>query len=343
MLRRAVPFALVLVLPCSTAGAQWTTLQSGTTASLRGLSVVDGRTAWASGQRGTVVHTSDGGATWQLDTVPGAGRLDLRAIHARNARVAHVAATAGRIFRTTDGGRTWSLRYQTSDTSVFLDAIDFWDDRNGIALGDPMGGRFFLLLTTDGGDTWREAPLERRPEARTGEAAFAASGSPMIVSGTSDIWIGSGGLAARLHHSHDRGATWHTLDAPHPTGASAGTFALTVTPQAIISVGGDYQLADSTRQVAGAYPLTNGVPGPAVAATAGPRGFRSGVAAARAGTGWTVISVGTNGSDVSRDGGRTWQPFDPTGFHAVRAAADGTFFASGSEGRLAVYRAPGRP
>ena len=39
---------------------------------LRGLSVVSPTVVWASGQRGTVVHTRDGGAHWTRDTIPGA-------------------------------------------------------------------------------------------------------------------------------------------------------------------------------------------------------------------------------------------------------------------------------
>ena len=338
MVRRSLATALALAPAVAT--AQWQPLQSGTRASLRGLSVVDAQTAWASGARGTVVHTVDGGRRWQVDIVPGAERLDLRAIHARDGRVAHVAATAGRIWRTTDGGRSWTLRYQSPDTATFLDAIDFWDDRHGVALGDPVAGRFLILRTDDGGDTWHEAPLAERPAARDGEAAFAASGSSLIVSGTGDVWLGSGGLAARLHHSPDRGRTWTAVDAPHPTGPSAGTFALAWTPGRLFTVGGDYQLPDSTRRVAGSYGLAgNAAPVPAAGGFEGPRGFRSGLAASRAGGTWVLVAVGTNGTDISRDGGIRWTPFDTAGFHAVRASRDGTFFASGSEGRLAVYHA----
>ena len=98
--------------PRLSAQASWDTLKVETTASFRGLSVVDDRVVWASGTRGTVIRTTDGGNTWRVDSLPGAATFDLRGIHARNANVAHVAATAGRIWRTTDGGRTWSLRYQ---------------------------------------------------------------------------------------------------------------------------------------------------------------------------------------------------------------------------------------
>ena len=32
----------------------------------------------------------------------------------------------------------------------------FWDDRHGIALSDPIGGRLFLLATDDAGATWTQ-------------------------------------------------------------------------------------------------------------------------------------------------------------------------------------------
>lgn len=312
--------------------AQWQLLNTGTTASLRGLSVVDDRTVWASGSRSTVLHTTDGGATWQLHTVPG-GTFDVRSVHARSALVAHVAATAGRIWRTVDGGKTWSLRYQATDTTVFLDAIDFWDDQHGIALGDPMGGRFFLLVTSDGGETWQEAPAAARPETREGEAAFAASGQVLVIDGMRGAWIASGGRHARLHRTTDRGATWTSIDSPiRAGGSSTGIFGVTPAAKTLLVVGGDYTQDDSTRANAAIY-----LPGRKewVTPTTTTRGFRSSVAAGRGGK--LAIAVGQAGSDISDDGGRTWRAFDATGFHAVRASANSVFYASGGNGRIAVY------
>jgi photosystem II stability/assembly factor-like uncharacterized protein len=311
---------------------QWQPLTTGTTASLRGLSVVDDRTVWASGSRSTVLHTTDGGATWKVDTVPG-GTFDVRAVHGRSASVAHAVATAGRIWRTTDGGKTWSLRYQASDTSVFLDAIDFWDDQHGIALGDPMGGRFLILVTSDGGESWQEAPLASRPEAREGEAAFAASGQVLVVDGMRGAWIGSGGRHARLHRTTDRGVTWTAFDSPiRQGGSSTGIFGVTPAAKTLVVVGGDYSQDDSTRANAAIY-LPGRKEWVTPASTTG--GFRSSVAAGRGGR--LVIAVGQAGSDISEDGGRTWRPFDRTGFHAVRASANSVFYASGAGGRMAVY------
>ena len=48
-----------------------------------------------------------------------------------------------------------------------------------------------------------------------------------------------------------------------------------------------------------------------------------------------AIAVGTTGSDVSRDGGRTWLPLDGTAFNAVQFAPSGVAFAVGARGRVA--------
>jgi photosystem II stability/assembly factor-like uncharacterized protein len=326
--------ALVVLAPLASIDAQWTPLTTGTRASLRGLSVVDARTVWASGTNGTVILTTDGGATWSVHTVPGAEKVDVRALHARSARVAHVASTTGVIWRTTDGGKSWSVRYQPTDTTTFVDAIDFWDDRHGIALGDPMGGRYLILLTDDAGETWKEAPAAGRPAANQGEAAFAASGSSLIVDGTSTVWLGTGGMSSRLHVSRDRSQSWSVVTSPMRQGErSQGFFSLTRSSAEILGVGGDYRV--DTAQAGNVSRYDPAAKAWAPASAQPPRGYRSGVATFQR----MAVAVGPSGSDISRDGGATWSAFDATGFHAVRATRDGTFFASGSDGRVGVYHA----
>ena len=68
----------------------WIVQTSGTTAQFRGVSAVDARVAWASGTKGTVVRTIDGGKTWQVIAVPGASELDFRDIEAIDASTAWV-------------------------------------------------------------------------------------------------------------------------------------------------------------------------------------------------------------------------------------------------------------
>ena len=317
------------------AQASWEPLKVETTASFRGLSVVDDRVVWASGTRGTVIRTTDGGNTWRVDSIPGASTLDLRGVHGRSATVAHVAATAGRIWRTTDGGRSWSLRYQATDTTMFLDAIVFVDDRTGFALGDPMGGRFVILVTRDGGETWGEAPAPSRPEAADGEAAFAASGTSLVYASPRNGWLGTGGSVARVFRTIDGGATWSVAPSGIPSrSGSGGVFSVAFADaQHGVVVGGDYQSPDSSSDTAA---LTGDGGVTWQPATRFPRGYRSGVAMRRVNRDSLIaIAVGTNGSDVSRDGGRTWSPLDGTAFNAIQFAPSGTAFAVGGRGRIA--------
>ena len=318
----------------------WEFLKVETTASFRGLSVVSDRVIWASGTRSTVIRSVDGGTTWSVDSIPGGAPFDLRAIHATNDRVAHVAATAGRIWKTADGGKTWSLKYQAADTSMFLDAIVFRNEKEGMALGDPMGGRFVILVTHDGGEHWSEAPPTSRPVARDGEAAFAASGTSLVLAGAGHGWIGTGGSVARVFRTEDGGRTWDPRDSAIPGGlASRGVFSVAFSsPLNGIIVGGDYQQPDSTTGTA-AYTADGGLTW--VPATRVPHGFRSGVAMRRIDPERLIaVAVGTNGSDVSRDGGRTWTPLDATALNAVQFAPSGVAFAVGARGRIARISVP---
>ena len=92
---------MVVLLACtaSTAGAQWVTQASGTTAELRGVSAVSARVAWASGSRGTVLRTTDGGASWHAAPMPGADSLDFRDVEAFDSLRAVVLSAIARINR----------------------------------------------------------------------------------------------------------------------------------------------------------------------------------------------------------------------------------------------------
>ena len=338
--KRLAPIGVVIAWGSAHAQSGWEMLKPETTASFRGLSVVNDRVVWASGTRGTVIHTTDGGDTWRVDSIPGGAAFDLRAIDARSDQVALVAATAGRIWRTADGGRSWKLTYQSPDTSMFLDAITFRDDLNGMALGDPMEGRFVILVTTDGGATWAMAPEASRPAAADDEAAFAASGTSLVTGGSRYAWLGTGGSVSRLFRTTDAGATWTAApSAIPPRAGSGGVFSVAFTGALHgVVVGGDYERPDSARGTA-AYTSDGGVNW--TAASRFPRGYRSGVAMRRVDEEHLIaVAVGTTGSDVSRDGGMTWSPLDDAAFNAVQFAPSGVAFAVGARGRVARIRIP---
>ena len=328
------------IAPC-VAHAQWVAQVSPADVELRGLSVVSPRVVWASGQRGSVLHTLDAGAHWTRDTIPGAGALDLRAIAATSATTAHAISIAdsSRIYRTTDGGRTWSRRWSATRKGTFLDAIRFWDAQHGIAMSDPVDGKFLLLTTSDGGDSWQEIPADRIPPAIEGEGGFAASGSCLAVWGSSHVWIATGGAAkARVYHSADRGRTWAVNDTPLRAGIpSAGIFSVAFRDaQHGVIVGGDYQKpALFGRDVA----LTNdgGATWALVDSATAPGGFRSAVAFVPGARAPTLVAVGLTGTDESRDGGKTWMHVDSTAYNSVGFASEAFGWAVGPKGRIARW------
>ena len=180
--------------PEADAPARWLRQESGTEADLRGLCAVGDGIAWASGTKGTWCRTTDG-KTWTTGRIAGAEELDFRDIEAFGASTAY-ALSAGpggksRIYKTLDGGKSWAIQWTNPDPAGFFDALAFWDERHGLALGDPVGGRF-QLVATDDGTNWKPLPAEGLPRALPKEGAFAASGTCLVARGD-DAWFATGG------------------------------------------------------------------------------------------------------------------------------------------------------
>jgi hypothetical protein len=221
-----VPRVGLAVLVFQVAFAQtWVMQQTGTSASLRGVSAVSDRVVWASGSGGTWIRTTDGGATWHAAIVPGAETLDFRGIHAIDATTAWLLSSGpgdkSRIYKTTDAGGHWTLQYTNPDAKGFFDAIAFWNPAHGVVVGDPVDGQFVILTTDDGGTTWKR---QATPAALPNEGAFAASNTCLRVSGSGGVWFGTGGPgAARVFRSKDGGRSWTIATTQiRNDGASAG-------------------------------------------------------------------------------------------------------------------------
>ena len=330
----------VAVEQASQRGAAWQEQSSGTTARLRGVSAVDENSVWASGSNGTVLRTTDGGARWQPVVVPGAADLDFRDVHGVDSSTAYVLSIGegekSRIYKTTDGGRTWKLQFTNREPKAFFDGFAFWDANNGIAFSDPVDGRFLLIRTADGGANWTEIPRDRMPAALPGEAAFAASGTSIAVTGTDHVWFATGGSSARVFHSSDRGATWSVADTPVISGSpSTGIFSIhPLSRQAVVVVGGDYQ-KENESSVNFAKSMDGGKTW-----TAGPRlpGYRSGIQAAPGKDG-SLIAVGPSGTDVIEPDGASWISLGTVAYDAV-SFRPGSFvgWAVGQGGRIAKWK-----
>ena len=319
---------------------QWVPQSSGTATEFRGLHAVNDRVVWAAGRGGVVARTTDGGNTWTADTIPGASSLFLIAIRALDQRrawalgTAFSGASAARIYRTDDGGRTWRLQYENTTAGVFFDGMAFWDANNGIAFGDPLEGRFTLLVTRDGGARWTPVPAERSPPAQDGEAAFAASGTAIALGGKREVWIGTGGgPRARVLYSADRGTTWRASETPATAGPARGIFGVAFRDRRHgVAVGGDYQNREAS--VGNLMRSVDGGRTWQLVTSPGLTGVQYGVSAAGR---RTFVSAGPTGSAISNDDGATWRRLEGPGFNTVSCAA-AICWAAGVEGRIARLR-----
>lgn len=343
----------------------WQMQDSGSTAGLRGIDSVDGTVAWASGTAGTVLRTIDGGAHWQKCAIPGpdGDSLDFRGVEGFNANTAIAMASGpgdkSRLYKTTDGCRSWKLLFKNPDAPKgFFDS--FWmNGPRGMLVGDPVGGKFVVFRTANGGKSWKRDPEQGLLLHGRTLAGFAASNSSLARGNRLFAWgFVAGGKDGAVLFSR-----LYDPDAEQPSGLigkmtrkrtgwtvrpigiasgteSAGAFSLAYRYPVTTGICGECGFAGNSQFIAvgGDYLKPNESAGTAATSTDGgwtwtvavkpPHGYRSSVEWSDSLKLW--IAAGTNGSDLSRDDGKTWQPLDDGNWNALSLP-----FAVGPNGRVA--------
>lgn len=286
--------------------------------SIRGLSVVTDDIIWASGTEGQVGKSTDGGAHWQWTVVPGCDSCNWRSLYAFDARKAIVlnAGAPALIFLTEDGGTSWKQVYYDNRPGIFFDAIQFFNEQEGIAIGDPLDNKFTVIRTHNGGRSWEGDATATLPAAAAGEAIFAASGTSLVTLPGKKVYFATGGNVARLFVS---GSNWQAYTIPVVQGSSTtGAFSIAFRDAATgIAVGGDYKI-DTARK--GNCMLTSNGGRNWYAPVTPPGGYKSGVAYISP---KILITTGTSGTDISEDGGKNWKRVGD-GFNVVARARKGT-------------------
>lgn len=255
-----------------------------------------------------------------------------------------------RLYRTTNGCRTWKLVLKNREKDGFWDALYF--DRNwGWLLGDPVKGRFVLFASDYSGKNWikqQNKGLAANPGAGS---VFAASNSS-LTGFFGNVAFGTGGPGGAFLYERTkvqiclddcppsemnldgRNDKWEKQSVPLGRATStSGIFSIGLRPSyhgapigggTFVAVGGDYAKPnDSTGTAAwssdGEHWTASAKP---------PHGYRSAVQWDESLKAW--ITVGTNGSDISRDDGRTWQPLGNGNWNALSLP-----FVVGPDGRIA--------
>ena len=160
----------------------------------------DRNTVWAVGRsrasrRGIIYNTA---ASQLFD----GGDEGLTGVYAKDNAIAWVTTEKGNLLYTTNSGTQWSSENFSSTTSYF-NGIDFFDENNGIAVGDPVNGQFGVITTSNGGKNWAPTP------------SLAAIGDEAGLLGTLCIfgdraWFGTN--SGRILRGRDFGKSWSVAE-----------------------------------------------------------------------------------------------------------------------------------
>lgn len=137
--------------------SEWERISSPVNTSLTNLIFVNGSSGWAAGELGTIIKTSDGGRSWQVQnsTVP-YFITDIYFVdenHGWAVTVKEVFPFNTLVLKTTNGGEEW-IAEDFQDSSAFMRTIFFFDSLHGF-----IGGSY-IAETTDGGSTWNQASID---------------------------------------------------------------------------------------------------------------------------------------------------------------------------------------
>ncbi|WP_299114495.1 oxidoreductase [uncultured Winogradskyella sp.] len=226
----------------------------------------------------------------------------------------------------------YSVRYQEDHLKAFYDSIDFWNDKEGIAMGDPTEDCISIIITRDGGESWTKLSCGDLPKAVEGEAAFAASDTNIAIVGD-ETWIATGGMASRIMYSPDKGKSWEVYDTPIVQGKpTTGMYSLDFyDAKNGFAIGGDYTKPNDT--LSNKIRTQDGGKTWQVLADGQSPGYRSCVQYIPNSNAQELVAVGFKGIDYSNNNGESWKHLSDEGFYTIRFLNDSIAYAAG-RGRI---------
>jgi photosystem II stability/assembly factor-like uncharacterized protein len=222
-----------------------------------------------------------------------------------------------------------TLVYKENHEKVFYDAMKFWNNKEGIAIGDPTQDCFSILITRDGGNSWNKIPCKNLPKLTEGEAAFAASNTNICIKG-SKTFVVSGGTKSRVFVSENKGNSWNVYETPISQGhAMTGVFSADFFNENIgIVVGGNYE-EQSDNSANKAITFDAGKTWKLIGVNEG-FGYASCVQFIPYSKGNSLISIGTTGLFYSNNQGASWEKLiEDKDLYTIRFQNGSTAFAAG--------------
>lgn len=228
------------------------------------------------------------------------------------------------LFKTGDSGNM-DLVYMEEGDGVFYDAITFWNDKEGIAVGDTINGCFSIIITRDAGLTWNKLTCEQLPEGIQGEGAFAASNSNIKTIGD-NTWIAT---TKRILFSANKGITWEAFETPimHAE-ETQGIYSIDFWNEHLgIAFGGDYTKPEG-KTANKAITSDGGKTWQLIADGQNPN-YKSCVQFVPNSSGKEIVALGFTGISYSSDIGKTWSTLSEESFYTIRFLNDSIAYAAG--------------
>ena len=170
----------------------WYAQTSGTAHSLDAVYFLpDGHTGFAVGDLGTMVTTTDAGASWALR--PSGATVELTSVWFSSASTGWAVGKSGVLLRSTNAGLSWAQQLGLA-TAENLECVRFVDERHGWIVGG--AGNCFVARTRDGGATWTTGTFG-------GAALYSVS-----FADTLNGWAVGAGV---VYGTHDGGASWYLV------------------------------------------------------------------------------------------------------------------------------------
>lgn len=271
--------------------------------------LIDGNKVWYAGNKGQFgsIPLSDKGARYKGVIEKNNLNIEFRSI-AQTSRSIFILSVSNPalLYKIDKKSKQIRLVYEEKHEKVFYDSMQFLNNKEGFAIGDPTEDCPSIIKTTDGGKTWKKVSCNNLPKFEEGEAFFAASNTNLILTDNAMFMI-SGGKKSRAFVSVDKGENWEIYESPIIQGGTmTGAFCADFYNDSIgIMAGGNYEKPLENIQNKA---ITNdgGKTWKLVSDNAG-FGYASCIQYVPDSNGKGIVEVGANGIFYSNDSGLTWK------------------------------------